>query len=42
MIGLATMATLLAALFLIYQSYKTYMGGADQTQPRAMAMAAGR
>jgi hypothetical protein len=41
-IGLATMATLLGALFLIYRSYKTYMGGAEQTQPRAMAMAAGR
>jgi len=40
--GLAMMATLLAVLFAIYQSYKMYVGRAEQTQPRAMAMAAGR
>jgi hypothetical protein len=40
--GLATMATLLAVLFAVYQSYKMYVDRAEQTQPRAMAMAAGR
>jgi hypothetical protein len=40
--GVATMATLLAVLFAVYQSYKMYVGRAEQTQPRAMAMAAGR
>jgi hypothetical protein len=40
--GLATMATLLAVLFAVYQSYKMYVSRAEQTQPRAMAMAAGR
>jgi hypothetical protein len=40
--GLATMATLLAVLFAVYQSYKMYLSRAEQTQPRAMAMAAGR
>jgi hypothetical protein len=40
--GLATVAALLGVLFLVYQSYKTYMGRGEQTQARAMAMAAGR
>jgi hypothetical protein len=40
--GLATMATLMAVLFAVYQSYKMYADRAEQTQPRAMAMAAGR
>ena len=40
--GLATMAALLAVLFAVYQSYKMYVGRAEQTQPRVMAMATGR
>jgi hypothetical protein len=40
--GLATMATLMAVLFGVYQSYKMYVGRAEQIQPRVMAMAAGR
>jgi Tfp pilus assembly protein PilE len=42
--GLATMAALMAVLFAVYQSYKMYVGRAEQTQPKAMtmAMAAGR
>ena len=42
--GLATVATLLAVLFAVYQSYKMYVGRAEQSQPqtRVMAMAAGR
>jgi hypothetical protein len=37
--GLATMATLIAVLFAVYQSYKMYVGRAQQMQPQAMAMA---
>ena len=40
--GLTTVATLIAVLFAVYQSYKMYVNRAEQTQPRAMAMAAGR
>ena len=40
--GLATLAALLAVLFTVYQSYKMYVGRAEQTQPKVMAMAAGR
>lgn len=40
--GLATIATLMAVLFAVYQSYKMYMGRSEQSQPQAMAMAAGR
>jgi hypothetical protein len=41
--GLATMATLLAVLYAVYQSYKMYVGRSEpQAQPQAMAMAAGR
>ena len=40
--GLVTVATLMAVLFAVYQSYKMYVGRAEQTQPRAMAVAAGR
>ncbi|MGA2978213.1 MAG: hypothetical protein ABSD76_01360 [Terriglobales bacterium] len=40
--GLATLAALMAVLFAVYQSYKLYVGRTEQTQPRAMAMAAGR
>ena len=40
--GLATMALLLAVLFAVYQSYKMYVGRADQTQLKTMAMANGR
>ncbi|MFZ0796675.1 MAG: hypothetical protein WCA13_15300 [Terriglobales bacterium] len=38
--GLATVAALLTVLFAVYQSYKRYVGRAEQ--PRVMAMAAGR
>jgi len=41
-IGLATIAALLTILFGVYQSYKMYVGRADQTQLQGMAMAAGR
>jgi hypothetical protein len=40
--GLATIAALLTVLFGVYQSYKTYVGRADQSQLQGMAMAAGR
>ena len=40
--GLATLATLMAVLFAVYQSYKMYVGRAEQTQPKVMAMATGR
>lgn len=40
--GLASIAALMAVLFAIYQSYKLYVGQAEQAQPQAMAMAAGR
>jgi len=40
--GLAAVAALTAVLFAVYQSYKMYADRAEQTQPRAMAMAAGR
>jgi hypothetical protein len=40
--GLATIAALLTVLFGVYQSYKLYVGRADQTQLQGMAMAAGR
>ena len=40
--GLATVAGLMTVLFAVYQSYKTYVGRAEQSQPQAMAMAAGR
>jgi hypothetical protein len=41
--GLATLATLMAVLFAVYQSYKMYVDRAAPAQPRmTMAMAAGR
>ena len=40
--GLATIAALLTVLFGVYQSYKMYVGRADQTHLQGMAMAAGR
>lgn len=40
--GLASVAGLLTVLFAVFQSYKMYVGRTDQSQPRAMAMAAGR
>jgi hypothetical protein len=40
--GLATVATLIAVLFAVYQSYKMYVDRAGQSQPQVMAMAAGR
>jgi hypothetical protein len=40
--GLATLASLMAVLFAVYQSYKVYVDRAGQAQPQAMAMAAGR
>jgi hypothetical protein len=40
--GLATIAALMTVLFAVYQSYKMYVGKADQTQLQGMAMAAGR
>jgi hypothetical protein len=40
--GLATVAALIAVLFAVYQSYKLYLSRAEQIQPRAMGMAAGR
>jgi hypothetical protein len=39
---LATLAALTAVLFAVYQSYKMYVGRAEQTQPRVIAVAAGR
>jgi hypothetical protein len=35
-------ATLMAVLFAVHKSYKMYVGRAEQTQPKALAMAAGR
>ncbi len=40
--GLETMAALVAVLFAVYQSHKTYVNSIEQMQPRTMAMAAGR
>ena len=40
--GLATLSALMAVLFAVYQSYKMYVGRAEQTQPQVMAVAAGR
>jgi hypothetical protein len=40
--GLGTLTALLAVLFAVYQSYKMYVGRAEQSQPLVMAMAAGR
>jgi len=40
--GLASLAAMTVVLFGIYQSYKMYVGRAEQLQPRPMAMAAGR
>jgi len=40
--GLATVATLLAVLLAVYQSYKMYVGRAEQKVPVGMATAAGR
>jgi hypothetical protein len=39
--GLATVASLLAVLFAVYQSYKVYVDRNGQAQPQVMAMAAG-
>src|SRR6202795_471104 len=40
--GLATIAGLMTVLFGVYQSYKTYVGRAEQPQSQVMAVAAGR
>ncbi|MBZ5663675.1 MAG: hypothetical protein LAO30_03645 [Acidobacteriia bacterium] len=40
--GLATVATLMAVLLAVYQSYKMYVDRSEQPQPQAMAMSAGR
>ena len=32
----------MTVLFGVYQSYKTYVGRAEQAQPQGMAVAAGR
>jgi len=40
--GLTTLAALMAVLFAVYQSYKLYVGRAEQTQPQVMVMAAGQ
>jgi len=40
--GVATLAAVLAVLFAVYQSYKMYVGRAEQTQSKVMAMATGR
>jgi hypothetical protein len=40
--GLATVASLMAVLFAVYQSYKVYVDRTGQAQPQTMAMAAGR
>jgi hypothetical protein len=40
--GLTAMATLLAVLFAVYQSYKMFVSRDEQPAPPAMAMAAGR
>jgi hypothetical protein len=37
-----TVAALMLALFAVHQSYKLYVGGAEQTQPRARAAATAR
>ncbi|MGA7445671.1 MAG: hypothetical protein WBQ43_20350 [Terriglobales bacterium] len=39
--GLTTVATLMAVLFAVYQSYKMYVDRAEQTQPKVLAVAAG-
>src|SRR5271163_3847165 len=36
--GLVTIASLIMVLFAVYQSYKMYVGRAEQAQPRVMAM----
>ena len=40
--GLVSVTYLMAVLFALYQSYKVYVGRTEQTQPKVMAMAAGR
>jgi hypothetical protein len=40
--GLTAMATLLAVLFAVYQSYKMFVSRDEQPAPQAMALAAGR
>jgi hypothetical protein len=40
--GLLTVAALMAVLYAVYQSYKMYVGRAEQTRLQGMAMAAGR
>jgi hypothetical protein len=40
--GLTTVAALMAVLFAVYQSYKMYVDRAEQSQPKVMAVAAGR
>ena len=40
--GWTASAALIAVLFAIHQSYKMYVGRSEQSQPRAMAMAASR
>jgi hypothetical protein len=40
--GLVALAALMAVLFAVYQSLKLYVGRADQTQPQAIGMTAGR
>ena len=40
--GLTAMATLLAVLFAVYQSYKMFVSRDEQPAPQEMAMAAGR
>ena len=39
--GLATVASLIAVLFAVFQSYKVYVDRTGQAQPQTMAMAAG-
>jgi hypothetical protein len=39
--GMATLAALMDVLFGVYRSYKMYVTHAEQTAPRALAMAAG-
>jgi hypothetical protein len=40
--GLATLAALMLVLFGVYQSYKVYVGRAEQMELKTMAVAAGR
>lgn len=40
--GLATLAALMAVLFAVHASYKMFVGHSEQTQPKALAMAASR